>query len=236
VNGSVHLRLARDLTIGSVRWLWSAWPVGLPVMVLATSIFLVWPPVTEQRARWIGTALQLFGTGLALWGLDKTRRLFQLPSLISIARSWVNSRPGRNVVVEMTGQAVGMSIGLLGTASVEYAMGPHLDPERRLSAIESNLAELRKEFAAANSKHAAALSTFRTDLVAKIGTANSALADVRGQLRESQAGGLWQATAGLVFIFVGMVICGVASDIGAPIVTPPQLHALCSAPWPRGCV
>lgn len=100
---------------------------------------------------------------------------------------------------------------------IDYAMGPqHASADARFSAIEENIRQLRKEIDEAAARHASELADTRRVIDERFRTSDTVIAEVAAKLRESQAGAIWQAAFALSLIFVGLLICGFAPDIGAP--------------------
>jgi hypothetical protein len=181
---------------------------GVPGCLLVLHVF------TERSARYAGSVFQLLGIVLALWGLELTRRLFEYPSLTQLARDWMASRPRRP-----RGEAITLNAGVVAVPGmnaelkVGRGLGPKLSWQERLLNIEWHLGDIRTDLANANAKHASQVDQLRNEMIEKIRASGESVSEVRKRLQESQTGGLWLAAIGLVFLFAGTVLCGIAPDL-----------------------
>lgn len=85
------------------------WFGGLP---LALGILACSMGRTEQSVRIAGLALELLGLGIALWGLEKTRKDFGRPSVVALLKKWWAARPKGGVRVVSTSFAAEKELAL----------------------------------------------------------------------------------------------------------------------------
>jgi hypothetical protein len=190
-----------------VQWLLSLRLVWFMVAAFAVALtYMFWRPITEERIAQAGALLQLVGIGIGFWAWSATRKLFKMPSFMDEVRAWIARRP-RNLTLQITGTAVGISVGS-GKMSLWHAMGPELDAAKRTEAMVANIEQLRKEAGESNAEHMAAVARLRTDMESKTRAIEDGLFGTSRTLRESQTGGLWAAWVALVMLFVGTALNG----------------------------
>jgi hypothetical protein len=198
------------------RWVASAWIVwGTGLVVVAALTIALWLPIYWPRMYLTGLALQLGGICLGIPALIKTRKLFGLPSFADSVREWQKRRPQRShIIMPLTGVAMTASLGAV-KLSLWSAMDPGLDTAKRIDALVANVERLRAEISESNAAHVVSIANLRSDMEARIRDTHIKLSDESRKLLESQTGGLAFARVALVLIFVGTVLAGIASDIGA---------------------
>ena len=126
--------------IAKARLLWLA--VGV---VVGAGIVALRPGTSEPVVRWTGLILQLLGIANVIIGIEQTRRLFNHPSLLSIAKAWLGEFPPykRNIVM---GAAAG-SFGIAGAKARGYVTSnppPNASIEDRVASLERNVGHLNK--------------------------------------------------------------------------------------------
>lgn len=201
---------------------WASWVVSprmfwLTVVLLAVAMYLVWPPATEQRLRWVGTGLQVASLVFALWQIIGTWNLFKLPSPWAVILSFWDRRP-RDRVIQLKGIAIGMATGS-ATMTVWQGMGPELEMAKRFAAIEANLNELSKNVQGYRKEGIEATRKLREEHEAHKRQATTGLADVQRVVRAAQTDGLWPAVVAVILNLCGTLFVGFAPEWGA---APPQ--------------
>lgn len=187
------------------HWLLSPRLVWFTVAILGAALtYGFWRPITEERIEHAGALLQLVGTGMGIWALSATRKLFKMPSLMDEVRAWIGRRP-RNITVQLTGGTFGVSGGS-ARLSVWSAMGSDLDASTRIDAMAANIEQLRKEADEARAEHRAATAKLRTDMESKTRAIEEGLSATTHTLHESQTSGLWIAAVALIMLLVGTVL------------------------------
>lgn len=130
------------------RWWWEAWPAwGAFAVIGAVGLVAMFlPGSADDRVRYTGIFLEIFGILTVAVGLRDKRRVFQRPSLIEMLQNWMQRFPRWT--------AESRTIGLTGVASSEsmgsgYAYGWHgLPPEPKvedhLNALEKNVETVKR--------------------------------------------------------------------------------------------
>ena len=159
--------------IAKARLFWLA--IGV---VVVAGVIALRPGTTEPTVRWTGLFLQLLGIATVITGIEQTRRLFNHPSLLSIAMSWFREFPPykRNIVL---GAAAG-ALGIAGAKARGYVTGnppPNASAEERLTSLERNVGHLNKrideafeEIDKTQSEHTAALEKEKQERAAEDAT------------------------------------------------------------------
>lgn len=191
--------------------------VGILPLVVATGA--IWICKTEQSARISGLALELLGIGTALWGLERTRKDFNRPSLLTLFRAWWASRPRhRKHIVSATGSsAVGASTSARGIAWT--TIDPNAPLERQFAALCENVGRLRRDVTDLSSQHET-LSRRVTDSLNAESAARSNLEQMlRGNLERAMADGLLLSLIGLVWVFMGTILTNMPCEASRFLMT-----------------
>ncbi len=199
-----------DRALGWGRWLLLPWLLWLTVAVIGSSIILAFTLSTERELRYLGAGLQVFGTCVGLWQIQQIRRVFELPSVKELFHQWWSLRP-RDITIQLRGIAMGTGMGL-AKLSLAREMGPQIDLERRLEAIEFNLGETRRELAETQRQVAEGIASVRADILSKDAAARATTLEIGERLLKSQTGGLWPAAAALLIVLAGMAISAYAPE------------------------
>jgi hypothetical protein len=193
-------RVAKWLAKARLFWL----AIGV---LLVAAVVALRPGTPEPIIRWTGLFLQLLGICTVIIGIEQTRRLFDHPSLLSIATSWLRAFPPykRNVVV---GAAAG-DLGIVGGKARAYVTSnppPNADIEERVASLERNVGHINKridgvfeELDKTQSEQMTALSREKQERAAED-------AKIAAKLETSGTGGLHISAAGAVWLFVGVTL------------------------------
>jgi hypothetical protein len=188
--------------IAKARLLWLA--VGV---VVAAGIVALRPGTSEPIVRWTGLILQLLGIATVIIGIEQTRRLFNHPSLLSIAKAWLGEFPPykRNIVI---GAAAG-SFGIAGAKARGYVTSnppSNASIEDRVASLERNVGHLNKriddafqELDKTQSEQTAALEKEKQERVAED-------TKIASKLEMSDTGGLHISAIGALWLFVGVTL------------------------------
>jgi hypothetical protein len=176
-------------------------------VVLVAGVIALRPGTTEPIVRWTGLFLQLLGIGTVITGIEQTRRLFDHPSLLSIAMSWLREFPPykRNVVL---GAAAGI-LGMAGAKARGYVTSnppPNASIEERVASLERNVGHLNKrideafdELDKTQSEQTGALEKEKQERAAE---------DTRiaSKLETSGTGGLHISAIGALWLLIGVTL------------------------------
>jgi hypothetical protein len=189
------------------------WVAVLPVPVVFLLSWLTIPS-WESRIRVAGLCLQLMGLATVAYGLRDTRKLFNQPSFLALAREWLRRFPTfRRAVRIVTGtghiQLSGASVSGFGTVSPS----PTATLEERVAALEKNLSQAnflihqtQERIEEETRKQNAALASERGDREA--GDENT-----RKLLQEATAGGLYLEATGVLWLFIGITLSTASIEI-----------------------
>jgi hypothetical protein len=195
--------------IAKPRLAWLA--VGV---VIGAGIMALRPGATEHVIRWTGLFLQLLGIGTVIVGIEQTRRLFNHPSLLTIAGEWVKQFPPykRNVVLGAAAGALGLATAK-ARGYVTSNAPPNSTIEERVASLERNVGHLNKriddvydEFDKSLRHQTAALEQERQDRTAEE-------TKIASKLETSGTGGLHVSAVGAIWLFVGVILSTGSTEI-----------------------
>ena len=188
--------------IAKARLLWLA--VGV---VVVAGIVSLRPGTSEPVVRWTGLVLQLLGIATVIIGIEQTRRLFNHPSLLSIAKAWLGEFPPYKRRIVMAAGAG--SFGISGAKARGYLTSnppPDASIEDRLVSLERNVGHLNKriddaseELDKAQSEQTAALEKETQERIAED-------TKIASKLEVSGTGGLHISAMGALWLFVGVTL------------------------------
>jgi len=176
------------------------------VLLVCLSTLLLFR-AAEPLIRFTGLFLQLLGISTVLYGISETRKLFNCPSLLSVASRWLTSFPKFRLpkrTVRLVGQAGEMSFA--GRVIARHQAGPNATIEDRVRVLESNLQlidhrmdELQQQIDQANRQTNQALAAERQ-------TREHDIDHLRKKLEITETGGLYVSLMGLVWLIVGLMM------------------------------
>ena len=184
----------------------------LLVLVLSMAVPLV-GGATEREIQLSGVVLQVLGVVVAACGFLQTRRLFGLPPVRLLARSWFSRFPafrGRIVRATATATATGDATARAHVWSDMDDDAPH--PEL-LRVLIRNLERLNERVARVE----ASCDAGKRTLSSAIGQEQRARAivdsEISAMLESSQTNGLWVSLAGLVWVWAGLLLSALSTEI-----------------------
>lgn len=193
-------RLAQWIAKARLFWL------AVGIVGVASAIALR-PGTTEPVVRWTGLVLQLFGIVTVIIGIEQTRKLFNRPSLLSIARAWFKELPPfkRKIVMGAMAGSVGMA-GMKARGYVSSNPPPNAGIEERVGSLERNVGHLNKriddafqELDKVESAQTAALEKEKQERTAED-------AKIASKLETSGTGGLHISAMGALWLLIGVTL------------------------------
>ena len=175
------------------------------VVIFAGPILLFQP--TEPQIRLGGLFLQLLGLSTVLSGISQTRKLFNLPSLLTVAVRWLMSFPKFRLerrVARMIGQAG--EFDLAARMKARHQAGPDASLEDRVRVLEANLQLLDQQSDNLQHQLDEANRQANSALAAESQSRERALDNLREKLTLTETGGLDVSLMGLIWLMVGLVI------------------------------
>ena len=190
------------------RWIAKARLFWLAIGVLVTAgVVALRPGTTEPLVRWTGLFLQLLGIATVIIGIEQTRRLFNHPSLLSIAEAWFRGFPPfkRKIVMGAGAGAVGMA-GMKGRGYVTSTPPANANIEERVASLERNVGHLNKRIDdafqvldKAESDQKAALEREKQERLAED-------TKIASKLETSGTGGLHVSAIGVLWLLIGVTL------------------------------
>jgi tetrahydromethanopterin S-methyltransferase subunit F len=190
------------------HWIAKARLLGLAIgVVVAAALVALRPGTTEPLVRWTGLVLQLLGIATVIIGIEQTRRLFNHPSLLSLAEAWFRQFPPfkRKIVVG----AAAASLGIAGMKARGYVTSnppPNANLEERVASLERNVGHLNKriddafqELNKTESEQKAALEREKQERVAED-------TKIASKLETSGTGGLHISAIGALWLLIGVTL------------------------------
>lgn len=201
---------------GTPLWLWlavAAVMFGLPYLY-PVAAFGVAADIPD-RVRWSGMLFQFAGLATVVWGLNRSRQLFDRPSLWKAIGQWFARARHFIMPPKPTHLAVNPGIGAataFGTAAVrEKVSGRTL--ENRVKRLEEEADRLDKKLSETRRN----LSELRSETNQRLGRERAErVADNRKisrQLETATIGGIHLEVAELAYLFVGIAMTAVPAEI-----------------------
>lgn len=215
------MKMRSALLLARLRWLfidpWVWWMCICLVLVSGIFIYLCPAIDPEWRARCAGTALQVFGLGTTVLGIQQTRKLFGHRSIFTRVKGWFERWPKRDVTVHLGAGAMVVTGGSAILSVGRAAAPPGASIEQRVQRLEEWLPLLEQRDNAIeqqlNDEKANRAQTDEEERKAR------AAADARlgERLELSATGGLRLSAVGLIWLMSGTVLAGFAPEIAALI-------------------
>ncbi|MFZ5492917.1 MAG: hypothetical protein ACOY6E_10540 [Pseudomonadota bacterium] len=187
--------------------------VWFGVLPLVLGTLACWIGRTEQPVRITGLALELLGLGTALWGLNKTRKDFGRPSLMTLCRAWWAARPHGEVRAVSVSDVLTPSL----SESIRIERWTTVDPaaplDQQFAAMCKNAETLRHDLSRLTVDHDA-LSRRTNAALEREAAARSELGHrLRGDLERTMADGLLVSLIGLGWILLGTLLTTLSGEI-----------------------
>jgi hypothetical protein len=151
--------------------------------------------------------LQLLGIATVIVGIEQTRRLFNHPSLLSVAAAWFKQFPPfkRNIVLGGAALTAGQA-SMKGRGYVTSNPPPNPSIEDRVASLERNVGHLNRriddaflEIDRAESAHTATLEKEKQERVAED-------TKIASKLEMSGTGGLHISAMGALWLVMGVTL------------------------------
>lgn len=214
---SIFLKNLWRYVFDHLRWIADASPVwrALGVVALVAAITSFLPGKINDRIRYCGMTLELLGVLSVAAGLREKRRLFKRPSLLEYLQQWLGRRPRwkrESHTISATGIGSASAVGS-ARCSVWRGVAPEATLEARVTAIEANLITLRDEHAD-TARQVGEEARIRAEaLASERRVRESAVTAIQTQLDTFGAGGLHIETAGLFWLFLGIVLATASTEV-----------------------
>jgi hypothetical protein len=187
-----------------------AWPFWLMISVLAFCHWVpkFWTTDHETAVRHTSILLQMAGLVLVGYGLEETRRSFNLQPVWEAIQAWFAKLwdavrlPPRTASGNLTLKLGVEATGLVGTAMPRVRGST----EERLSALETDLRHVRADLARTVVDREQAEKELRRLVAEEVATLQRENAEVRSLVREQVAGSLHLEVIGLIWVVWGTVL------------------------------
>lgn len=197
------------------RWFAEFKHLWLALLVCAIALVIALrPSTTEPVIRLTGLALQLLGIGTVAWGIAATRALFGLPSIVSVARSWLARFPqlrprtvsGR-VDITLPGPTV------LARGYVSHDPGPNATLDARVVALEKNIAGVNERLD--QTQREMDDQSHKTEAAIRQAEEIRAAEDraIREKLEATGTGGVHISAVGALWLFLGVTLSTASPEI-----------------------
>lgn len=201
---------------GTPLWLWlavAAVMFGLPYLFPVAAFGL--DATISDRVRWSGMLFQFAGLATVVWGLNRSRELFDRPSLWKAIGQWLGR--ARHIVkppppISATANLGAGAAAAMGTAEarVKVSGGTLEDRVKRLEEeadrLDKKLSETRRNLSELRSETNQRLGRERAERVADD-------RKVSRQLETATIGGIHLEVAGLAYLFVGIAMTAVPAEV-----------------------
>jgi len=187
------------------RWLGEARLLWLALGVAAVALFIAFGSNTsESRIRITGLGLQVLGLATVIWGLRKTGQLFGRPTLLVALLAWLSRFPSYQPRIVGAVGTITAGATASGRGSVRASAPPDASLKKKIEVLERNLgfvsAEVEQLYRELGRTHREMKDALR-DEVQQRGDSDEKL---HKHLEAAQAGGLYVATMGTLWLFIGV--------------------------------
>jgi hypothetical protein len=188
------------------------WLVILPpfaVFYLATYVG------SEPAFRLLGLGLQIAGTLIVIFNIRDTRKQFNRPGFVELAKEWFRSRPrllSRSVTVNLKGAA---AVASRAVARVEVWRGVPAGAtlEVRVGALEENQDNLNKKINEFRRETEQALRGHGDELKQEKQARDEGDQSLQAKLASAQTEGLYISTMGICWLLAGMIMSGASVEL-----------------------
>lgn len=187
------------------------WAFVLVVIAFAVTWMCGW---SEKAARLSGMCLQIGGVLTVVWGVLKTRADFGQPTMRSQFQDWIKEFPSFHPRT-ITASVDGAFPLMMGDVYAYSTHGPSADQtvEGRLGHLESIIKQLET---AQSETHIAVLQAEKKAQQALDAQARQFVGQIDGvsrKIEETATGGVHVSGVGVVLLFFGTILGGVAPDL-----------------------
>lgn len=196
-----------------------AWPVWLAIAGILAALGLgsVVSVDLKGTIQGAGTLLEAFGLGTVAVGLRETRRNFGRPSMGAHARKLIDRIRSAFAVprtVSLQGTAAGHALAS-GELRLVKSAAPGAELERRVAALEENLARFRDEYDAKVVRILSEIAVVNANVEREAQARAAAQRKLAKSIEDFAVGGLSLEFVGLAWLFVGLVLASSPGWIAA---------------------
>jgi hypothetical protein len=199
-----------------IRWLTEPRLFWIASLVLLVAFWVSFRPGTSEiQVRVSGLALQCLGVGTVFLGLQKTRKLFGRPNLVTLVKEWLSRLPRwiRKLVMPAGAGAFTVS----GSVTAEGYQWSKFDPaspnEVQVAALAKNV-EWLKEGLIAVRKDIASRAREQADALQREQQLRAEQDEkLRALLEVAETGGLQISFVGLVWLLFGLLLSSLPGEI-----------------------
>jgi len=183
-------------------------------VLLAALVIALRPSATEFQIRITGVVLEWLGIGTVAWGVRKTRQFFGHPGLVDLFWAWIGQFPRWRRDVRIAAGAAHLR-ALGGKAQVHsWAVNnPKAPLEDQVRVLSTNLENLNKEFREFHNEMDKEFHKHGQSLKEEERARATEDAKLREKLEEAHTGGLHISVAGVVWLFVGVLLATISQEI-----------------------
>ena len=204
------------------KWSWArekpwAWRTVLVLFVTGLVLFFPGPLVDGQpsdaRIRGWALALQLLGSGIALWDLARAAKSFDAPGLARSYWDWFLVGIGAKTRPRRTGSMTldsGYAVASGGSAFVNVKAGSLAD---RVEWLERTALDLRERLDAANARAAQVEAAFASQLVAIRNEHAEAIGGLASQVKSVAIDGRDALCFGIFYVALGTSLAGLSPEL-----------------------
>lgn len=196
------------------RWMGEGWPVftGIGVVMLACLVGFFCK--TELAVKAAGLGLQIFGMGLAIWGVLGLRKHFGQRPYRLLFLDWLGRFPKWKQSVTVLGESAGILVNsAFGVAHAWYGDDPGKPLEERLKRIVRNVESLRDR--QGKSEHE--IRELPDDFAKHKKAADAAIAEAqvkaRKELTDAHTRDVLYSLIGIVWLMVGAAMATFAPEL-----------------------
>lgn len=195
------------------RRVWSS----IFAVVFVAVIALLLPVAVDERVKYFGLALQLFGIYTVLHSLRDRRILFNCPSFKEYWVDWLAKQPRWNVPVRSLSINEEITPSCSVTLSLAYEINSNASIEERLTTLEGYFKFFRAEQIQSSTNLQLEISKLTEELNLEHQSRELTHSVLRMQVDTLGAGGLVLEWAGVVSLLVGVVLGTIPDEIGRMI-------------------
>ena len=200
------------LRIAEPRLPWVAFAVVAVIFLTSTFLLL---GTNDDRVRYSGLALELFGISTVAFGLRDKWHLFKRPSILDHLRGWWERRPhwgGKDITVALSGAEL-ITMGTSAKLSLWRGVPAGASIEDRVAALEANVNTVRAEHGE-TAKHVEEEARKQAEALASERRARELATDeIKNQIETLGAGGLHLEAIGLFWLILGVILTTVSTEI-----------------------
>jgi len=197
--------------LGEARLSW----LGIAVVALGFYVSLSLD-LSEPYIRLTGLTLQILGLLTVLYGISKTRQLFNLPTVSASVISWLKRFPPFRLK-GVTGRMIGLAgeVNAAGRVKARFTVGPDSPLESRVRALESNFRILDETVDRLQQQAEERDRLGREAIQAESQARQREVKVVSEKLALAQTGGLTLSLIGLIWLIVGLAITTLSPELAS---------------------